>query len=100
MKDIRIEQKSSVPMWDKRGVASSKVRGSKSFADILKASIKEVNNLQLNADKAIQELGAGKTRSIHETMILLEKADISFRLMMQVRNKLMEAYREIMHTQV
>jgi len=100
MKDISIEQKSFTHQLDKRGDSSPKETGSKNFAEILKGSIQEVNNLQIDADKAIQELGAGKTESIHETMILLEKADISFRLMMEVRNKLMEAYREIMHTQV
>lgn len=102
MKDISINigQKSSMPTLDKRGDFLPKKTGSKSFADTLKGSIQEVNNLQINADRAIQELGTGETRNIHETMILLEKADISFRLMMEVRNKLMDAYREIMRTQV
>jgi flagellar hook-basal body complex protein FliE len=100
MKDISIGQKSSMPTLYNRGDFSPKKTGSKSFADTLKGSIQEVNNLQINADRAIQELGTGETRNIHETMILLEKADVSFRLMMEVRNKLMDAYREIMRTQV
>ncbi len=102
MKDISINigQKSSMPTLYNRGDSLPKKTGAKSFAETLKGSIQEVNNLQINADKAIQELGTGETRNIHETMILLEKADISFRLMMEVRNKLMDAYREIMRTQV
>jgi flagellar hook-basal body complex protein FliE len=102
MKDISINigQKSSMPTLDKRGDSSQKTTGAQSFAETLKGSIQEANNLQIDADRAIQKLGTGETRNIHETMILLEKADISFRLMMEVRNKLMEAYREIMRTQV
>jgi flagellar hook-basal body complex protein FliE len=100
MKDISIGHKSFMPQLEKTGDLPSKETKSKNFAETLQDSIKEVNDLQVGADKAVQELGAGKTTNIHETMILLEKADISFRLMMQVRNKLMEAYREIMHTQV
>lgn len=100
MKDITIGHKSSMPQLERTGDLASKETKSKNFAETLKDSIKDVNDLQVGADKAIQELGAGKTTNIHETMILLEKADISFRLMMQVRNKLMEAYQEIMRTQV
>jgi len=43
---------------------------------------------------------AGESKNLHETMIAMEKADISFRLMMGVRNKIIEAYQEIMRMQV
>ena len=49
---------------------------------------------------AINELVAGKTKNIHSTMLALEKADMSLKLMMQVRNKVLEAYREVMKMQV
>ena len=59
-----------------------------------------MNDLQQKADQAIQQLvGEGKG-DLQETMIALEKADVSFRLMMQIRNKVLEAYQEIMRMQV
>lgn len=71
----------------------------KNFEALLNDSLKEVNDLQLEADKAIQELAAGKKENIHATMIAIEKASISFQLMMQIRNKIVEAYNEIMKMQ-
>ncbi|MDO8426052.1 MAG: flagellar hook-basal body complex protein FliE [Deltaproteobacteria bacterium] len=70
------------------------------FSTVLKDSINKVNNLQVEADAAIQGLAKGETNNIHETMIAIEKANISFNLMVQVRNKLVQAYEEIMRTQV
>ncbi|HUK42540.1 MAG TPA: flagellar hook-basal body complex protein FliE [Candidatus Acidoferrales bacterium] len=70
------------------------------FGTHLKNAIGEVNDLQQKADQAIQQLvGEGKG-DIQDTMIALEKADVSFRLMMQIRNKVLEAYQEIMRMQV
>lgn len=72
----------------------------KSFSEILKNSIGEVNRLQQEADLAVQDLAVGKRKDIHETMIALEKAEVSFQLMMQVRNKIIGAYEEIMRMQI
>ena len=71
-----------------------------SFADTLSESLDKVNDLQKEADKAIEDFATGKTRNIHETMIAVNKADLAFRLTMQVRNKIVEAYQEVMRTQV
>lgn len=71
-----------------------------SFAQILQNSIQEVNQLQKEADKSVKGLLSGENKGIHETMIALEKADISFQLMMQIRNKILDAYQEMMRTQV
>ena len=72
----------------------------KSFGAILKGTINQVNQVQQEADQAIQELAAGNEKDIHQTMIALEKAEVSFQLMMQVRNKIISAYEEIMRMQV
>ena len=74
--------------------------GAKSFADMMSDSIEKVNEMQLQADRAAKELAAGRNKNIHETMLIMEKADMSFRLMMQVRNKVLDAYREVMRMQV
>lgn len=76
------------------------VSGGGSFAGVLKSSLAEVNQLQQKADAAITALATGDKASLHDTMIAIEQADVSFRLMMQVRNKIVEAYQEIMRMQV
>ncbi|HJP18904.1 MAG TPA: flagellar hook-basal body complex protein FliE [Nitrospinota bacterium] len=81
-------------------VTSVKQKGEKSFGESLVESLEKVNDLQLKADKTVEELATGKTQSIHETMLALSKADIAFRLTMQVRNKVVEAYQEIMRMPV
>ncbi len=70
------------------------------FAAALSGSIAEVNQAQLAADDAAKQIAAGETKNLHEAMIKLEEADISLRLMVQVRNKAVEAYQEIMRMQV
>jgi len=70
------------------------------FGDVLKQAVTEINQLQNSADKAITSVQLGQSGNIHEAMIALEKADISFRAMMQVRNKILEAYQEVMRMQV
>jgi flagellar hook-basal body complex protein FliE len=70
------------------------------FEDMLKESLEKVNTLQQEADKSIEGLVTGKGADLHDTMIAVEKADLSFNLMVQVRNKLIAAYEEIMRMQV
>jgi flagellar hook-basal body complex protein FliE len=70
------------------------------FGTVLRQSLVEVNQLQGEADAAVEALVTGKGISLHDTMIALEKADLSFRLMMQVRNKIVQAYRDVLNMQV
>ena len=72
----------------------------KSFAATLKDAVSSVNVAQKESDYKMQELATGKSQNIHETMIAAEKADIALRLMVQVRNKMIEAYQEMMRMQV
>lgn len=71
-----------------------------SFGEVLSGAIGETSRLRNVADRAVSELASGKTADIHQTMIAIEKASISFKLMMGVRNKVVEAYKEIMRTPV
>jgi flagellar hook-basal body complex protein FliE len=80
--------------------AQAPERTDTSFGAVLKGAINEVNHVQAEADQAIQQLAAGNKKDIHQTMIALEKAEVSFQLMMQVRNKIISAYEEIMRMQV
>jgi len=79
--------------------ASSKI-SSESFSQIFSKSIEEVNKLQKQADKAIEKLATGEAKDIAQAMIAMEKANLSFQLMTQMRNKIVEAYEEIMRMPV
>ncbi len=70
------------------------------FGEMLKTSMAEVNQAQISANRASERIAAGETTNLHGTMIKLEEADISLRLMVQVRNKAVEAYQEIMRMNV
>lgn len=70
------------------------------FSKMLDESIDQVNKDQLEANAAVKDLVAGRTKNIHEALLALEKADLSMKLMMQVRNKALEAYKEVMRMQV
>lgn len=69
--------------------------GETSFKDMLFDSFQEVNNMQLDADKAVNEMFTGGDVSPAEVLTAVQKADLAFRLTMQMRNKLMEVYQEV-----
>ncbi len=70
------------------------------FSEMLSKSIRDIDRLQKDADISIENLASGEGTDIHETMIAMEKADITMKLMIQVRNKIVGAYEEIMRMQV
>jgi flagellar hook-basal body complex protein FliE len=71
-----------------------------SFSETLKEAVQSVNDLQKKSDAAMQNLATGRTDNVAEVMIASEKADIALKLMVQVRNKMIEAYQEVMRMQV
>ena len=71
-----------------------------SFGDFLKNLAQETNSSQITADQKINEVAAGRNKDLHGAVLAMEKADVNFRLLAQVRNKVIEAYREIMRMQV
>ncbi len=71
-----------------------------SFYEHLKEAVAEVNQFQVEADKKATDLANGKSSNIHETMLSASQAELSFNLMVQVRNKALEAYQEIMRLPV
>ncbi len=70
------------------------------FADALKHFAAEVNDELQQADGQMEEFAVGKRSDLHEVVLATEKADLSFKLLLQVRNKLLEAYQQIMRMQV
>lgn len=84
---------SSVGESQKNNISSS--QGS-SFYEHLMDSVKDVNSLQLSADRMSSEMASGKKEALHETMLALTQAELSFNLLVQVRNKALEAYQDVM----
>ncbi|HWR60331.1 MAG TPA: flagellar hook-basal body complex protein FliE [Clostridia bacterium] len=71
-----------------------------SFADFLNNALSEVNNLQLESEQLNEAFAMGKNDNIHQVMIAAEKADMALQLTIQLRNKVLEAYQEIMRMSV
>jgi len=59
-----------------------------------------VNTQLINTDKAVQQLANGETENLHQVMISLEQTRLAFDLLLQVRNKVLDAYQEVMKMQV
>ena len=65
------------------------------FSNVLKSAIQQVNKLQTDSDQKISSLIRGESQDLHGTVLAVQQADTSFKMMMQVRNKIVEAYKEI-----
>jgi flagellar hook-basal body complex protein FliE len=63
---------------------------------MLKNSVDQVCRLQQQSNESINDLVTGKHTNIHQTMIAMEKSSVAFELMMQSRNKVVDAYKEVM----
>lgn len=70
------------------------------FKDLLKQQLSEVNELQRDAKEAVEDLAAGRRDDLESVIIATEKADVAFRMLLQVRNKVMDAYEEVKQIRV
>jgi len=75
--------------------ANTEASGAGSFKDMLLDSIQDVNSMQQQADQAVETLMTGGDANPAEVMTAVQKADLAFRLMMQMRNKMMQVYQEV-----
>ena len=100
MQDIKIQnpiQPIIRPDFTSEAIQQSQ---SSSFGKVLQQSIDQVNRLQLEADGKINDWVTGQQTDIHQTIIAVEKASVSFELLMQIRNKVISAYENLMRTQI
>jgi flagellar hook-basal body complex protein FliE len=72
----------------------------KTFGEFLNDSIGKVNQMQVEANVAMEKLASGESQNLHETLLAVEKAEIAFKTMNQIRSKVIDAYREIMKMQI
>lgn len=79
---------------------SDEPKTSESFGKLLEKTISDVNERLAESDKMNLNLATGKSENLHEAMIAVEKAETALKLLVQVRNKALDAYQEIMRMQV
>ena len=70
-------------------------RGAPPFAEVLRSSVMKVNQIQAEADEMTNKLALGEVEDISEVSIAVEKAELALRLMVQIRDKLVDAYQQI-----
>ena len=70
------------------------------FGDVLNKFVSEVNDKQIASGQAVNDLLSGKDIPLHQAMIAMQEAGVAFQLMVEVRNKLLEGYQELMRMQV
>ena len=99
MSDLKIQEILTLPL--ERGGKGQKISHDplSDFKKILSKSVRETNHLLTLADQSTQDMALGE-KDVHQAMIALEQANIAFRLMVQVRNKMVAAYEEIMRMQM
>lgn len=98
MKYMKIEGISSFELPELKKVDNSS--NNINFADILENQLNKLNDVQLNAEEATMDLLTGKATDIHQVMIATEEAKLSLELAVQIRNKLVDAYKEIISMQI
>jgi flagellar hook-basal body complex protein FliE len=79
-------------------VAAANRSGGAGFGETLRQALAQVSELQEAADASVQQFSLGQTRDVAGTLIAVEKANLGFQLALQIRNKLLEAYQEILRT--
>jgi flagellar hook-basal body complex protein FliE len=75
-------------------------KSSNAFGDMLTKMVNNTNQDQVQADQAVEDLQTGKAEHLHEVMISVEEAEMSLKMLVQVRNKALTAYDEIMRMQI
>lgn len=82
------------------GGAANGAQGEVGFGDLLRQALQEVNQAQSQAEGEARNLMTGESADMHTAMLAVQKADLSFQMMMAVRSKLIDAYREVMRMQM
>lgn len=70
------------------------------FAQELRTALGNVNDMQVDSERAMSDIATGSVKDLHQAAIAIDKAEISMKLMLEVRNKALNAYKEITRTQM
>jgi len=66
------------------------------FKDTLAGFMRDVNDMQIEAGKSIEKMVSGEVTDVHQVMNTVQEAGVAFNMMMEIRNKMMDAYKEVM----
>lgn len=78
----------------------TEVDSGEGFAQHLKSALNEVNDLNVNSEKAVADLASGQVKDLHQAAMAIGKAEINMKLMLEIRNKALNAYKELGRTQL
>jgi len=84
----------------KKNDTTKNLNGGEAFAEQLKSALNEVNEIQQESEKAIADLATGEVKDLHQAALAIGKAETSMKLMLEIRNKALNAYKEIGRTQL
>ena len=82
------------------GQAKPKPAAGEDFAAIIKQQLQQISRMQVEADENVQKLLSGETQNLTEVITAARKAEVAFSLLMEIRNKLVEAYQEVKNMRV
>lgn len=100
LSELRDMQAQMQPPTNATNSAQTEESPGQSFMDHLMSGVNEVNSMHLKADDMAVDLATGKNQNIHETMLAASQAELGFNFMVQIRNKVLEAYQEVMRMQI
>ncbi len=92
---VTLPQSIQSPLRDSKAAS-----GEIPFADMVKGLIKDTDEQQIQAQDGVRQLVTGEAESIHDVVLTTSRADLAFRLMMEIRNRLIASYQEVMRMQV
>ncbi len=91
---ISLLSKVATPSVDKTEASNT------DFSKILKESLEEINDMQVKGDRAMADIATGEVKDLHQAAIAINKAETSMKMMLEIRNKALSAYKEIARTQI
>ena len=90
----------NIPLNEKIGSKDSNKAEKVGFSDVINDAINKVNEKQVNANENIESLIKGENVTMHDVMLSMQESQISMQLMLEVRNKLFDAYQEVNRVQL
>jgi flagellar hook-basal body complex protein FliE len=94
-----IGKNSSIVGFNDNKDSAKKIAGD-DFSKILQSSLSDLNKVQQTSDKAMADIATGEVKNLHQAAIAIEKAQTSMKMMLEIRNKALSAYKEIARTQI
>lgn len=100
MEKIQTNKIADLNSLGRASVAKTNGANGSDFTKLLKKSIDELNETQESSDKALADMATGQVKDLHQAAIAIGKAETNMKLMLEVRNKAISAYKEILRTQI